>query len=141
MNKDFLKNKNLICFDGICSLCNNFILFVAKYDKKDCFRFISLQNPILEDFIDENILKHSDTIILITNEKIKTKSDAILSIFKDLCYPFRIIFILRFIPKFIRNYIYSNISKNRHRLFKKINTCSIVNKRKYKSFIKNKLIE
>tara|TARA_B100000900_G_C20296093_1_gene600224 strand:- start:264 stop:689 length:426 start_codon:yes stop_codon:yes gene_type:complete len=141
MNKDFLKNKNVICFDGICSLCNSFILFVAKYDKKDCFRFISLQNPILEDFIDENILKHSDTIILITNEKIKTKSDAILSIFKDLCYPFRIIFILRFIPKFIRNYIYSNISKNRHRLFKKINTCSIVNKRKYKSFIKNKLIE
>jgi len=141
MNKDFLKNKNIICFDGICSLCNSFILFVAKYDKKDCFRFISLQNPILEDFIDENLLKHSDTIILITNEKIKTKSDAILSIFKDLCYPFRIIFILRFIPKFIRNYIYSNISKNRHRLFKKINTCSIVNKRKYKSFIKNKLIE
>tara|TARA_B100000886_G_scaffold324978_1_gene270129 strand:- start:868 stop:1293 length:426 start_codon:yes stop_codon:yes gene_type:complete len=141
MNKDFLKNKNIICFDGICSLCNGFILLVAKNDKKDCFRFISLQNPILENFINENLSKHSDSIILITNQKIKTKSDAILSIFKELCYPFRIIFIFRFIPKFIRDYIYSNISKNRHLLFKKINTCSIVNKRKYKNFIKNKLIE
>ena len=137
MNKDSLKNKNIICFDGICSLCNNFILFVAKYDKKDCFRFISLQNPVLEDFINEDLPNHSDSIILITNEKIKIKSDAILSIFKELCYPFRIIFIFGFIPKFIRDYIYSNISKNRHRLFKKINTCSIVNNRKYKNLIKN----
>tara|TARA_B100001057_G_scaffold257625_1_gene257821 strand:+ start:349 stop:774 length:426 start_codon:yes stop_codon:yes gene_type:complete len=141
MNKDFLKNKNLICFDGICSLCNNFILFVAKHDKKDCFRFISLQNPVLEDFINEDLPNHSDSIILITNEHIKTKSDAVLSIFKELCYPFRIIFIFRFIPKFIRDYIYSNFSNYRYRLFKQINTCSIVNKKKYKSFIKNKLIE
>ena len=29
------KNKKLILFDGVCNLCNNAVLEVIKYDKKN----------------------------------------------------------------------------------------------------------
>ena len=38
------KNKTIILFDGECAMCNNYILFVAKHDSDDNFRFLSIQN-------------------------------------------------------------------------------------------------
>ena len=51
MNEE-LKTKKIILFDGVCALCNNFIVFIAKKDKKDKFRFLPLQNQNIEQFID-----------------------------------------------------------------------------------------
>ena len=39
-----MDKKSIIVFDGICSLCNKFVLFVIKRDYNDHFRFISLQS-------------------------------------------------------------------------------------------------
>ena len=39
-----MENKIIILFDGECAMCNNYILFVAKNDSDDNFRFLSIQN-------------------------------------------------------------------------------------------------
>jgi len=41
--QDF-SNKNIILFDGVCVLCNRFVVFVIKQDKKQYYHFASLQN-------------------------------------------------------------------------------------------------
>ena len=42
--KEILNNKKVIVFDGVCKLCNKYVLFIARNDTEDIFRFISLQN-------------------------------------------------------------------------------------------------
>ena len=39
-----MEDKIIILFDGECAMCNNYILFVAKNDSDDNFRFLSIQN-------------------------------------------------------------------------------------------------
>ena len=38
--------KHIILFDGECSFCNFWVKFVVKRDKKDLFRFASLQSDV-----------------------------------------------------------------------------------------------
>jgi predicted DCC family thiol-disulfide oxidoreductase YuxK len=39
-----MSNSKLILFDGVCNLCNGFVQFVIKNDKKKLFKFGSLQS-------------------------------------------------------------------------------------------------
>ena len=83
-----LYNKKVIVFDGVCALCNNFVIFVIKNDKKNLYKFISLQNiqqNKLHDFdklFDEKI----NSILLIKKESILSKSDAVIEIFSKLSF-------------------------------------------------------
>ena len=40
------QNKKIILFDGVCNLCDAAVQFVIKHDKKDVFRFVSLQSEL-----------------------------------------------------------------------------------------------
>ena len=50
---DLPKNKKIILFDGVCNLCDASVQYVIKHDKKDIFRFVSLQSEL-----GQKILKH-----------------------------------------------------------------------------------
>ena len=47
-------NDSIILFDGVCNLCNGFVQFVIARDKKNKFKFGSIQSEgakkILEPF-------------------------------------------------------------------------------------------
>jgi len=140
MMDETIKKRKIICFDGRCALCNNFVLFVAKNDTKDCFRFISLENPKINTLLEVNIIAKSNSIILISNNSITLESNAALLILKELRFPISALILLKFIPRIIRDFIYSIIAKNRHLFFGKINSCSILNRKKNKQLLLNKII-
>ena len=77
----------VIFFDGYCVLCNSFVDFLISRDKKDNFRFASLQSDkaakILSEF-DTNIIADPDTVIYLRNGDMKFKSDAAIHIISDL---------------------------------------------------------
>jgi len=39
-----MDNHLIVLYDGVCGLCNKSIQFILKRDKKDAFRFASLQS-------------------------------------------------------------------------------------------------
>jgi len=119
--------KNYIIFDGICNLCNESVQFLIMLDKKDMFRFIPLQSEKAKQIIScfEENNKISDTIILIQDNKLFVKSDAVLYIAKLLGYPWKFFYFLKFVPKFIRDWIYELIAKNRYQWFGKKSACMI----------------
>ena len=137
-----LYNKEVIVFDGVCALCNNFVIFVIKNDKKNLYKFISLQNiqqNKLRDFdklFDEKI----NSILLIKKESILSKSDAVIEIFSKLSFPYNLSPILLLIPKTIRNWLYNIIAKKRFKFFGKIEYCSIVHSKKNKLLLKEKIL-
>ena len=140
--KRILENKKIIVFDGVCALCNKFVLFVVKNDVKNVFRFISLQNKkTIKELNERGLSKQAfESILLIDKSSVKTESSAIISIFKDLRFPYNLLCIGAIFPQFFRNSIYRYIARNRYETFGKINHCSIINESQYIE-IDNKLIK
>jgi predicted DCC family thiol-disulfide oxidoreductase YuxK len=120
------RNKKIILFDCVCNLCNTSVKFVIKHDKKDIFRFVSLQSDLGKE-----IIKH----IGIANQNIDSvvlyepgiayyyKSDAALQIVKNLGGFFHFGTVIRFLPTGFRNLLYDYIAKNRYQWFGKQEAC------------------
>ena len=121
--------KKLILFDGVCNLCNGAVLYVIKRDKKDVFRFASLQSDLAHQFIKERGIdtNTTDSIILIEpGVAYYTRSTAALEIAKEfggiwnLLRPFHYI-----LPVRLRDAIYDFVARNRYRWFGKKDSCMI----------------
>ena len=127
-------NKKIILFDGVCNMCNQFVYIIIKLDYKNQFVFTSLQGgkgqEIISSFkIDSNKL---DSIILLNKNQLESKSQAVISIITSLNIIFKLLSILKIIPKNILDIAYDFIAKNRYKAFGKRDNCSIPDE-KYKS--------
>ena len=117
----------VILFDGVCNLCNSFVNFVIRNDKKEVFKFA----PIQSDFGKIALKKHrinskdTDSIILIDDDNYYIKSSAALYIAKELSGAYPLLFCFMIVPKFIRNWIYDLVAKNRYKWFGKKVSCMI----------------
>lgn len=69
-----------------------------------------------------------DSIILIKDDKVFIKSDAVMEILKDLPIGWRIFRIGIILPTVIRDYLYDFVAKYRYRIFGKKDECSIPSK-------------
>lgn len=141
MIENILKNKTLILFDGICILCNKYILFIAKNDRSDNFRFMSIQNIKIKELEKYSSLDitNINSICVITKGKLNTKSKAVLLILSKLRFPYNLGMIFFVIPNIIRDLFYDLIAKNRYNLFGKTEHCSLL--KNQSDILKNKLIE
>lgn len=119
----------VILFDGVCNLCHASVQFVIKHDKKKSFVFAALQSDVASElllhFPKEIIQK--DSIILLQNKKIYTESTAALRIANEFTGFWTIIQVFWIFPKFIRDYLYRFIAKNRYSWFGKKEVCMIPN--------------
>jgi predicted DCC family thiol-disulfide oxidoreductase YuxK len=127
----------LILFDGVCGLCNRFVRFVLRHDRQGIFRFAWLQSPlaarilaahaanpgtldtvyVIPDFDPEKSANHSQTDLL-------SRSDAALFVLHELRGAWRTAAILlRFIPRFLRDWGYRQIVRNRYRIFGRYEVC------------------
>ncbi len=122
-------DKKIILFDGICNLCNSFVLKVIKYDKHNIFMFTSLQSNIGKKIINHINIDTSkiDSIILYdTNtEKHHIKSSAILKIANNFEGIWKLTQCFYIIPHSLRDKIYDFIAKNRYKWFGKKEQCAI----------------
>ena len=120
-------NYKIILFDGVCNLCNGAVTFVIKRDKKNMFKFAALQSEAGQHLISKYNIDTSkvDSIILIDREKFYSKSSAALHIAKNLSGAYPLLFGFMIVPKFIRNWIYDYVAKNRYKWFGKKESCMI----------------
>lgn len=103
-------------------MCNASVNFIIKHDKKDIFRFVSLQSEL-----GQQILKHIgiankniDSIVLYEPGKAYYyKSSAVIQIVRDMGGLFNFASIFRIIPSKIRNAIYDYVAKNRYKWYGK----------------------
>lgn len=121
------ENKSIVLFDGVCNLCNASVNFVIKHDKKAQFIFATFQSDaakeIMLQFNLENFM--TDSVILIEGQKVYDKSTAALKIAKRLDGGLKIFYAFIIVPKFLRDWIYAFIAKNRYRWFGKRERCML----------------
>ncbi|MDO4229683.1 MAG: DCC1-like thiol-disulfide oxidoreductase family protein [Capnocytophaga sp.] len=114
-------NKNLLIFDGDCLFCNWIAYYLAKADKRDCFKFVASTSKIGKYIIKENHLENfvNQTVIVKVNEVFYVKSDAVYQFLKESdTYPL-LRFLIWITPSFIANFVYDSIAKYRKKLIKK----------------------
>ena len=118
---------NIILFDGVCNFCNRTINIILKYDKDAYFQFAPSQSNAAMGIMQQFGLEQQaiTSVILIDNEKVYTKTDAVIQIANRLSGWPSLFRLLKFIPKSIRNFGYDLIAKNRYTLFGKRASCRI----------------
>jgi predicted DCC family thiol-disulfide oxidoreductase YuxK len=117
----------IILFDGVCNFCNRTVNIILKHDKDAHFQFAPSQSTAGKDILQQFGLdqKASASVILIDNEKVYTKTDAVIQIATHLKGWPKLFRFIKFIPKPIRDFGYDLIAKNRYTLFGKRETCRI----------------
>jgi predicted DCC family thiol-disulfide oxidoreductase YuxK len=115
----------VIYFDGVCNLCSGAVQFVLKHDRKNIFRFASLQGNAGQAILAANHFPsdHFKTFILEENGRIFTRSAAALRIAKLLGGGWSLLYGFMVVPLFIRDSLYNFISNNRYKWFGKKEVC------------------
>ena len=121
------EKNNIILFDGQCKLCNAWCNFILHYDKHYIFTLISMQSDNGQSFLIKNKYPtvQFETMLYVENNIIYEKSTAIIKIIKQLPYPIKMLFIIKYIPKFIRDFTYEQIARNRYKIFGKYSACAM----------------
>lgn len=115
----------VIFFDGVCNLCNASVQFVIAHDKKDQFKFTALQG----DYAKEVLSKFNadpqklNTILLLQEGKLYTKSSAALRVAGKLNGLIPLLYVFLLVPKFIRDWFYDIIAKNRYQWWGRQESC------------------
>jgi len=118
--------KCTIYYDAYCHLCNWYVRFLLRHDKKDVFIFRSNQHLLTRN---EGFIKALDiekAVVVEYNSQYLTASEAVIQVFALLSYPWRLLSLFRFLPKGIRDWVYFLISKNRAVWFGKMDSCPII---------------
>ena len=109
----------------MCNLCNGAVNFIIDHDPKGHFQFAALQS----DFGQEKLealgfdQEEFDSLVLLQNEKVFTKSSAALRIAKKLTFPYPLLYVFIILPPFLRNAVYNLIARNRYKWFGKRDSC------------------
>lgn len=121
------KDKIILLFDGVCNLCDGLVQYVIKHDKKDIFRFDSLQS--------ENgmaILKHlgvdpekmDSMVVYVPGKAYYVQSDAALEIGKHVGWKIPAV-LAQVFPKSLRDAVYRYVARNRYKWYGKKDQCML----------------
>lgn len=115
----------VIFFDGVCNLCNASVQFVIKHDKKNYFRFSALQGKYAEKFLPKFNVKPEElvSILLLEQGRLYTKSSSALRVVKRLNGLWPLLYVFIIVPKFIRDWVYDIVAKNRYKWWGRQESC------------------
>ncbi len=122
------ENRQIVFFDGDCGFCNWSVQWIIKRDEKRHFCFASLQSLYAEQNLAGKInSRQIDSLVLLSNGHVYIYSEAVLNICRQLPYPYKLMFVFGYIPKFIRDYFYRWIARNRKKIMNNNHQCTILN--------------
>lgn len=119
----------IVLFDGVCNLCNGSVQFILDRDRKERFRFASLQSEKGQAILTERGQSipagDPDSIVLVEGDAVYTHSTAALRIARHLSFPWFLGYAGIVWPRFLRDAVYRFIARNRYRWFGKTDQCRI----------------
>ena len=118
----------LLLFDGVCNLCDAAVQFVIDRDHDEQFFFAALQSGAARAALDRAgtaLDELPDSLVLIDERGVHTRSDAALRVARRLAFPWSLLTLARLIPRFIRDPLYSWIARHRYQWFGRQQTCRL----------------
>ena len=126
----------IVFFDGVCNLCNSSVQFIIRREGTDTFRFAALQSDVVQELLPAKYREQGlQSLILLEDAKVYTKSSAVLRISRRLSGLWPLFSVFIFVPKFLRDFMYDLIARNRYRWFGKTEQCMVPNPHLKSKFI------
>ncbi len=121
----------LVIFDSWCPLCIRTVRFVLRRDRDRRFLFAALDSAAARRCLERcdiepetvrSILAGS-TVALVHRDRVFTRSEAVIRIASQLPMPWRAATLLRAVPRFVRDGVYSAVAKRRRRVWGTLDSC------------------
>ena len=125
-----LTNRGVVIFDGHCNLCNRSVDIIIRRDPKDYFLFASNQSEQGSRILRENGVEIAEgeevnTLYLFENGKLYNRSTAVLRMARKMSFPFMLAYPQLLVPRFIRDFVYKIVARNRYKWFGRKDTCRL----------------
>jgi predicted DCC family thiol-disulfide oxidoreductase YuxK len=122
--------RDVVLYDGVCALCDGFTRFVLPRDPAGRFRFAPLQS----EFARRALARHGrdaaalDTLYVLVDhgrpaERVLERSRAALHVVARLRSPWRLLGLLRIVPRGLLDRGYDRVARDRYRRFGRHEAC------------------
>ncbi len=118
---------SVVLFDGVCNLCNAAVRFVIERDPSARFRFAPLDSAAARALLQTAPAPAAlpDSIVLVDDEGVFTRSDAALRIARRLTFPWPLAYVFILVPRVLRDALYEWIARHRYSWFGRRDTCMV----------------
>jgi predicted DCC family thiol-disulfide oxidoreductase YuxK len=115
----------IVVFDAICPLCSSNAQFILRHDRRGRLRLASMQSEAGTALYRRHGIDpaNPETLIVAKGERAIRNSDAVIAIWSELDWPWRLASAARLVPRWIRDPIYLWIARHRYRLFGRRESC------------------
>lgn len=122
----------VILYDGVCGLCNRYVHWVLRHDRRRVFRFASLQSPAARDILARHRISADplETVYVVRDfgqpsEQVLSKSSAALFVLSRLSGVWALAGLTRMLPRSLRDFLYDAVARRRYRFFGKYESCPL----------------
>jgi predicted DCC family thiol-disulfide oxidoreductase YuxK len=115
----------IVVFDAHCLLCSRWVKFLVKFDRREVFRFASIQGEAGQALLADAGLRvdRLETLLLVDGKRSWQHTAAILRVLHALGWPWRAAWLGWLLPAPIRDAAYRLVARNRYVLFGRSETC------------------
>jgi predicted DCC family thiol-disulfide oxidoreductase YuxK len=130
--------ETVVLFDGVCKLCNGWAKFLIRHDPHHRVRLASVQSAEGQALLTWAGLPVDafDTMAVIRGRHYWVRSEAFFEVVAQLPAAWRILGLLRVVPRALRDWAYDRIALNRYRLFGKHDVCLLPTADHQRRFLK-----
>ena len=129
-----MEEKRFILFyDGDCGLCSRSVRFILKNETDERINFAALQSHFSSKFLSNFDIKSSNltTLYFHSNGIIYSKSRALFALLPFLKWYYSFFYLGFIIPRFILDFFYDILAKNRKRFFSNICDLNMFSKSRF----------
>jgi len=120
-------SENVLIFDGVRNLCTGGVRFIFAHERDHVIRFVAAQSVPGQALLLKLGMDPSDvtSVVFVRGGVAYVRSDAALEVARHLRLPWRMLRILRPVPRRLRDAIYDLVAQRRYRWFGKRESCIV----------------
>ena len=117
----------VVVFDGVCRLCSRWVRFLLAHDREGRLRFAAMQGVTGRALLQRHGLDPDDptSFLWVEDGRGYRNSEAILRLVAGFGGAWRLVALLRLIPRPLRDAGYRLIARNRYRWFGRSAQCLV----------------
>ena len=114
-------------FDGVCVLCSGFARFILKRDNSFAFRLAAAQSPLGQALFRHYCLDPEtlETNLVLIDGRAYAKLDTVAVVAERLGGAWRVLALLRLLPRIVGDWVYDRVARNRYALFGRTEHCML----------------
>jgi predicted DCC family thiol-disulfide oxidoreductase YuxK len=115
----------IVYFDGHCNVCNRFIDFLIRRDRRRLLKYAPLQGDTARRHLPPGLLTDLSTMVLEDENGVSIESTAAIRTIAYLGGFYGLIAVFLIVPRFVRDWFYRWVAAHRYLWWGKRDTCRI----------------